>query len=123
MRLTRLLHASFLVADIARARAFYEGILGLVPSPKRPVLVFAGVWYEFGPQQLHLIESREIEMGKQTYPGRDRHVAFGVDDLELLKLALEAARIDFTASSSGRPAIFLRDPDGNALEVIEERRV
>ncbi len=43
-RIVGLLHASLLVSDLARARAFYEGILGLEPSPSRPAMDFPGVW-------------------------------------------------------------------------------
>ena len=32
---------------------------------------------------------------------------------------LEAAGIDYTLSQSGRAALFTRDPDANALEIIE----
>lgn len=54
-RITAFLHASLLVADLGRARSFYEGVLGLAPSPRRPDLGFDGVWYEIGPQQIHLL--------------------------------------------------------------------
>ena len=49
------LHASLLVSDLARARAFYENVLGLIPSSARPVMSFDGVWYEIGAQQIHLL--------------------------------------------------------------------
>ena len=55
IRITEFLHASLLVADLAEARAFYEGVLGLEPSPNRPALGFDGVWYEIGRQQIHLL--------------------------------------------------------------------
>ena len=32
MKVSQLLHASILVMDVAAARAFYEGVLGLSPS-------------------------------------------------------------------------------------------
>ncbi len=56
MKITSLLHATFLVADLEEARAFYEGILGLAASPDRPDLGFPGVWYDIGQgQQIHLM--------------------------------------------------------------------
>ena len=33
--------------------------------------------------------------------------------------ALDANKIEYTKSKSGRPAIFFRDPDSNTLEVVE----
>ena len=36
-----------------------------------------------------------------------------------LEAALRANGVAVTASKSGRPAIFFRDPDGNTLECVE----
>jgi glyoxylase I family protein len=38
---------------------------------------------------------------------------------EALKARLEAAGVSYTLSRSGRRALFVRDPDGNALELME----
>lgn len=116
-----LLHASFLVADLARARAFYEGILGLEPSPARPAMSFDGVWYDLGRGQIHLINlpSPDPVAGRPEHGGRDRHTALGVAGWEALKARLEAAGVSYTLSRSGRRALFVRDPDGNALELME----
>jgi glyoxylase I family protein len=45
-------------------------------------------------------------------------VAVRVDDLEGMRQRLEAAGVPYTRSQSGRAAIFCRDPDGNAFELI-----
>ncbi len=122
MKLTAILHATFLSADLARSRVFYEGLLELVPSMERPDLGFAGVWYEIGTnQQLHLMQLPDPEAGLQRplHGGRDRHVALAVSDLDSLVQRLLAAGIAHTLSKSGRRALFCRDPDGNALEFIE----
>jgi catechol 2,3-dioxygenase-like lactoylglutathione lyase family enzyme len=115
-----LLHSSLLVSDLARARPFYEGVLGLKPSPLRPPMNFDGVWYELGEQQIHLLElpNPEAALEKPAHGGRDRHVAVRVDDLEGMRQRLEAAGVPYTRSQSGRAAIFCRDPDGNAFELI-----
>jgi glyoxylase I family protein len=42
-----------------------------------------------------------------------------VDDLDALARTLDSAGIAYTRSRSGRHALFFRDPDGNALELIE----
>lgn len=115
-------HATFLTGDLARARAFYEGMLGLRSSPNRPPLGFDGVWYDVAPQQqLHLMLLPDPDAGSQrpAHGGRDRHVALAVDDLAQLQARLDAAGIACTQSRSGRRALFCRDPDGNALEFIE----
>lgn len=115
-----LLHASILVADVARSRAFYEGVLGLVPNPRRPVMSFDGVWYDVGGAQIHLIclPNPDPVTGRPGHAGRDRHTALGVRDWEGLRGKLDAAGLAYTLSESGRRALFLRDPDGNALELV-----
>lgn len=116
-----LLHASLLVADLPRARAFYEGLLGLVPNPARPAMSFAGVWYDVGRGQIHLINllSPDPAEGRPEHGGRDRHIALGVAGWEALKTRLDQAGVNYTLSRSGRRALFVRDPDGNALELTE----
>jgi catechol 2,3-dioxygenase-like lactoylglutathione lyase family enzyme len=116
----RLHHSSLLVTDLARARAFYEGILGLELSSLRPPMPFDGVWYEIGEQQMHLLALPSPEEGleRPTHGGRDRHTALLVNDLDELIVRLEKAHIPYTASQSGRKAVFCRDPDGNALEFM-----
>jgi len=121
MIIGKLLHATILVADLAVARGFYEQILGLKPSNLRPDMSFDGVWYDFGAQQLHLMQLPSPEAGLQRplNGGRDRHIAFSVDDLSALISNLEIAKIKFNLSQSGRKALFCRDPDDNALEFVE----
>lgn len=122
MKISALLHATFLTSDLARARAFYEGTLGLKPDPRRPQMGFDGVWYDIAPgQQIHLMALPDPEAGLQrpAHGGRDRHVALSVSDLAQLAERLDAAGIACTLSKSGRAALFCRDPDGNALEFVE----
>ena len=122
MQITALLHASFLVVDVTKAKVFYELTLGLMPSDARPDLGFPGVWYNIGThQQLHLMQLPNPEIGLQRPPhgGRDRHVAFGVASLGELIERLQQAGVPFTLSKSGRRALFCRDPDDNALEFVE----
>lgn len=121
MKIHAILHASFLVADLERSRAFYEGVLGLVMDVRRPDLGYPGAWYALDErQQIHLMRLANPEAGLQRpeHGGRDRHVALAVDDIEALAGRLELAGIAVTRSQSGRSALFCRDPDGNALEFI-----
>lgn len=119
--ITGILHASFLTADLARSRDFYEGVLGLQSDSNRPVMSFDGVWYNVGPsQQIHLLllPSPDAGLPRPVHGGRDRHVALAVSDFAGLIECLDRAGIDYTLSSSGRRALFCRDPDGNVLELI-----
>ncbi len=122
MKIVALLHVTFLIADVGRSRAFYEGILGLTENPDRPDLGFPGVWYDLGKhQQIHLMQLPSPDAGQQrpVHGGRDRHAALAVRDIAALRIKLKEAGILWTQSKSGRPALFCRDPDGNALEFVE----
>jgi catechol 2,3-dioxygenase-like lactoylglutathione lyase family enzyme len=115
-------HATFLTADLVRARAFYEEVLGLRLDTQRPAMSFDGVWYDIAPgQQIHLmcLPNPETGLARPTHGGRDRHVAFAVAELGAVIENLEKAGIAYTLSQSGRRALFCRDPDQNALEFIE----
>ena len=114
-------HVSILTSDVARSIKFYSGILGLTPSDKRPDLGFEGTWFELGQQQVHLIQADPVPAtGKSNVRGgRDRHIAFQVDDINHLIEILESEGIEFERSRTGRAALFCRDPDGNALEFID----
>ena len=113
-------HASLLVADLERALAFYQGVLGLRLDGGRPEMAFPGAWLGVGEQQIHLMELRAAASEPAaSHGGRDRHIALQVVDLDRLRLRLEQAGISFTSSRSGRRALFCRDPDGNALEFAQ----
>ncbi|WP_133512550.1 VOC family protein [Candidatus Thiosymbion oneisti] len=117
----RIHHVSLIVADTERSLVFYRGLLGLIPDKQRPDLGYPGAWLWVGDQQIHLLELPNPDplQGRPQHGGRDRHLALAVKDVASLALRLEQAGITFTRSRSGRPAIFCRDPDGNALELME----
>lgn len=122
MKFSGLTHATLLVADLERARNFYENVLGFTPSTARPKMSFEGVWYDITvQQQVHLMQLPNPEAGLQRPEngGRDRHLAFAVDDLAALVKLLQASGTSYNLSQSGRRALFCRDPDDNALEFIE----
>jgi glyoxylase I family protein len=117
-------HVSVIVADTARALRFYRDTLGLAVDSQRPDLGYPGAWLSLGDQQVHLLElpNPDPVTGRPAHGGRDRHCAFSVRDLNALRARLVAAAVSFTLSKSGRRALFCRDPDGNALEFIEQER-
>jgi len=119
----KLIHAGLIVADLERAADFYEGVLGLKRA-ERPDLGFPGIFYELddgGQIHLMLLPDPCAHHERPAHGGRDRHLALAVDDLAALRERLESAGVSLTTSRSGRAAIFCRDPDGNALELIELR--
>jgi glyoxylase I family protein len=121
MTVLDLHHVSLVVSDTARALAFYRGVLGLELIDTRPALAFDGAWLQLGDRQLHLLELPNPDPvdNRPAHGGRDRHTAIAVSDLEAFAARLEQAGIPFTRSRSGREALFCRDPDGNAWELIQ----
>lgn len=119
--ITALLHAGLLVSDLARAKHFYESVIGLDRVADRPELYFPGEWYDLGGgQQLHLMALHNPDAGslRPEHGGRDRHIALAVKDIHALKSRLDAAGVTYTVSKSGRAALFCRDPDANTLEFV-----
>jgi glyoxylase I family protein len=119
MSISAFLHASLLVSDLQAAQAFYEEILGLTPATRN--LSFPGLWYQIGTVQIHLIVSENIKEDRVNAQkwGRNRHLAFAVQDLAVLEARLKAEGCPVQASSSGRAALFVADPDGNILELAQ----
>ena len=114
-------HVSLLVADVERSLAFYCGPLGLSLDPARPDLGYPGAWLVAGSRQIHLMQlpNPDPVTDRPQHGGRDRHIALTVSDLDALIANLHAAAVPYTRSASGRRAVFCRDPDQNALELIE----
>ena len=114
-------HASIIVSDTQKALVFYRDLLGLDIDENRPELGYPGAWIKVGDQQIHLLELPNPDPlhNRPEHGGRDRHLAFSIDDINALAEKLQRSEISYTMSKSGRKALFCRDPDQNALEFIE----
>lgn len=116
-------HVSLIVEDLNIALAFYQEVLGLEVDSQRPDLGYPGAWLSLpGQQQIHLMQLDDPynKIDRPAHGGRDRHVAFAVDSINEIAKSLDDIEIPYTKSQSGRKALFCRDPDGNALEFIED---
>ncbi|EEF48053.1 conserved hypothetical protein [Ricinus communis] len=84
--------------------------IGLEINEARPddKLPYRGAWLWVGSEMIHLMELPNPDPlnGRPEHGGRDRHTCIAI-------------RIPYTLSKSGRPAIFTRDPDANALEFTQ----
>ena len=112
MRATNIAFTGIPVTDIKRARAFYEGPLGLKVSGE-----FAeGIWieYEIGGATLAI-----GSVGDQWKPSPDgTSVAIEVDDFEAAIKDLKAANVSFAAENIESPVCrmaVVQDPDGNKI--------
>lgn len=110
-----------IVEDTERALKFYGGILGLELDTSRPELGYPGAWLKVGDAQIHLLELPNPDpiTDRPKHGGRDRHLALVITNLDVIQSSLEESGVDYTLSKSGRRALFCRDYDGNALELIE----
>ncbi|KAL0015006.1 hypothetical protein SO802_002075 [Lithocarpus litseifolius] len=116
-------HVGILCENLERSIDFYQNILGLEINEARPddKLPYRGAWLWVGSEMIHLMELPNPDplTGRPEHGGRDRHTCIAIRDVSKLKAILDKAGIPYTLSRSGRPAIFTRDPDANALEFTQ----
>jgi len=100
------------------ARDFYRDVLGIPEIAKPQELAKrGGCWFERVPLKVHL--GVEVDFR----PARKAHPAFLVGDLASLKRALEARgyRVNSDAALEGYDRIFVDDPFGNRIELMQRR--
>jgi catechol 2,3-dioxygenase-like lactoylglutathione lyase family enzyme len=101
-----------------RAREFYQGLLGIPEIPKPPSMAArGGCWFERGELRVHLGVEAEFR------PARKAHPAFVVTGLTVLASRLRAARHECREDRelAGYDRIFVDDPFGNRIELLEPR--
>ncbi len=99
----------------AEARVFYADLLGIPEVPKPPDLARrGGAWFEDGPVKIHLGVEPNFR------PARKAHPALRVRDLQALVSRLSGAGIDvMVAPMDGHQRVYVSDPFGNRLELLE----
>jgi catechol 2,3-dioxygenase-like lactoylglutathione lyase family enzyme len=100
----------------SEARKFYQGILGISEATKPSELAArGGCWFEDGELKVHL------GVEKNFAPARKAHPAFIVDDLAALTSALVQAGFPISHDEplEGYDRIFVHDPFGNRIELME----
>jgi catechol 2,3-dioxygenase-like lactoylglutathione lyase family enzyme len=118
LTITHIDHVSVLITNVAAARQFYGGILGLreIPAPRE--FDFVAVWYDLGGQYLHLL------LKPQPDTISPRHFCLHVRDIAAARrhFADHAVPIDETVKIAAANRFFVRDPDGNRIELLEWSR-
>ncbi len=114
IRYKELAFTAYPVTNLARARNFYEGILGLVPNaPVKPDDKF--IEYDVGPGTV------AIGSSPNWPPSKDgASVALEVEDFEAAIAHLRGHKIDFIIGPMEAPKCHMatfRDPDGNRLTI------
>ncbi len=119
-----LSHIGIRVHDLARSRAFYEK------------LGFVFAWGPFGPEpvaamrhpsglELNFILNAPAAMAPNVLmdvPDKHAgitHVALKIDDLGAVEAALKELGVALTGKR-GDAALFVRDPDGNVIELATD---
>ena len=121
MHLRRVHHVSFAVRDLAAARRFYAGILGLEEIP-RPDIGLPGAWFQLGDAQVHLIvppAGAPVDTPPPRLSPVARHAAFEVADSGVARDALRVAGVEVLELGAEARQLFATDPDGNVIELIE----
>ena len=112
------LHVAVQVSDLKKAEEFYTGVIGLQKVDRQ--LTFPGTWYQVGDFQLHLIVSDWAKNPvREDKWGRHPHITFAIHDLDSVIAELNNRNVPFQMSSSGRAALFVKDPDGNVIELLK----
>ena len=104
-------------ADVAGAREFYCGVLGLPEIAKPESLVGrGGFWVQVGDRQLHIGVEEDVERRRTK-----AHVAYQVGNLSGWRERLASAGVPALESVPipGFDRFECRDPFGNRLEFIQ----
>ncbi len=106
------------VTDIKRARAFYEGVLGLKPTSESA----GGMWVEYDIGHSTFGIGCYGEAWKPSPDGTC--VAFEVDDLDAEIKQLESKTVKFAMGATDTPVCrfaIICDPDGNRIMVHKRK--
>lgn len=124
MRVVSLDHLVLTVADPQATVEFYERVLGMervVFGDGRPAL-------RFGRQKLNLHRAgHELEpKAARPVPGSadlcllvDGPIEAVVAELDALGVSVEEGPVERTGATSALRSVYLRDPDGNLVEISE----
>lgn len=116
----RLHHVAVIVEDVSRAKNFYREVFRLEEMERltRSVSQHNGAWFHLGPLELHLQERAGSKDEKS-----DQHFAVVTDDFDALceravKCGGKLEEAKLVGSFTKRK--FLRDLDGNRIELLAE---
>jgi glyoxylase I family protein len=121
-------HVSVAVTDLERSRRFYRDVLGLT-EVERPAYPVPGVWFQLERGMVHLsVVEHPIENRDGPIDSRESHFALRIDDFAGRLESLRALGYDESAEGAlliqvnpytvaGVAQIYLRDPDGNLVEL------
>ena len=114
VRLKAVNHVTYNVRDKVRALRFWKDVLGVKQIP-RQVDSEHIIWLQLpSGAMVHLVEPAD----GQSVPSH--HGAFEVDDIEAAQKSvhdMDVETTDITTRNDGQRVFFLKDPEGNRIEV------
>ncbi|HWO77359.1 MAG TPA: VOC family protein [Bacillus sp. (in: firmicutes)] len=102
-----------------QARQFYNGILGFMEKEKPEELKKnGGVWFQTGTIEIH------IGVEDPFLPAKKAHPAFVISDLALFIKHLDKHELEYMKDDRlpGANRIYMYDPFGNRIEVLEWKK-
>ncbi len=115
LSVSQLDHVSVITTDVERSRRFYSGLLGLKEIPKPSTFDFVVVWYDLGNMHVHLL------LKEQADTISPRHFALRVADAKAAREHFRQHGVETSETTliPGADRFFIRDPDGNRIEIIQ----
>jgi catechol 2,3-dioxygenase-like lactoylglutathione lyase family enzyme len=103
-------------AQLAAAREFYLGFLGMKEKPRPEVFKSDGFWFDAGGFEMHIgVEENAHRTATRA------HQAYEVDDVAGWRKKIEAAKLPIKDQPKipGFDRFHFRDPFGNNIELIQ----
>lgn len=122
MKVTEIAFSCYPVTDMARAKAFYEGVLGLTCTMDHQMEDGSGHWVEFD------IGSGTLGLGQMAGwnpTPQGCTVGLEVEDFEKAVEKIKAAQVPITMGPLETPVchmLMISDPDGSPL-IIHKRKL
>lgn len=116
IQITEVAYTGYPVTDMARARAFYEGVLGLKTGLARGPATAAWVEYEIGPAVLAI-----SNMAPEWKPSdQGASIALEVSNFDEAIRFLREKNVPITVEPFETPVCrmaIISDPDGNSVTI------
>jgi catechol 2,3-dioxygenase-like lactoylglutathione lyase family enzyme len=118
LAITGLDHVNIRTTELARTRAFFTDVLGLIVG-WRPDFSFGGAWLYAGDKDVvHLVEVSRA--GAATRGSSLDHFAFAIDDYEDARRRLDTAGMAYeplAAPNGGIRQLFVTELNGVTIEL------
>jgi catechol 2,3-dioxygenase-like lactoylglutathione lyase family enzyme len=116
LRVTHIDHVTVIITDLERSRRFYTEVLGLREVSPPYTFDFVVLWFALGENQyVHLLHKPQPDaIGP-------RHFALGVADAAAARdhCRSHGLAVEETVRIPNADRFFVRDPDGNRIEIIQ----